>query len=599
MDILFVNDIHFTKDVSHPQIGQLILEKILVDRFSVETVNFDYLYQNNILEFTEDISRNISVCGEYILSKDPKIVGFYTICDSFVFTVQIAEFIKERNSNITIIFGGPHASLTSAECLKSLPFLDVVAIGESELTIIPLVECLLDKKDLSTVKNVAFRGDKGDIIFTKKERLLKGEELHAYTVLDYSPFKLNFNDTFELEGGRGCPFACTFCSTSMFWGRQYRVKPVEHIIEEMQAVYKLYGIKKFYIVHDMFTANREYILKFCDCLEHVEQRFEWNCSARVDCLPDDVLERMYGAGCRKIYVGIETGSQRMQVRINKNLCIDEILPKINKMIELGIEVTASFIYGYPEETTSDFKETITLLEQLLLRNVIVQLHRFSPLPETIEFNRAKGMLSFGNIISDFCSFDNRIAAEKTYSMIKLNEKLYSQYYYVDNDVYRRFGRFDYFLYSIMNVYLIYTQVCSLAIEEMGLIELYDIFAGHLDELLQKHALHEDNERNQVRIDVDFFAPTLKSIVAAIADESNCIEEVIRYEDLKYFYFLELPDKAYTHEFVINIENSGMKRKINARKPGSKHYIKYFYDGVKINTKEISSIKRMLLDRGRY
>ena len=156
MDVLFINGIDFTS-VDTPQLGQLILKNVLIDEYDVDYVNFDYLNSNGLLKYNNDMNINLIMFTNYILKKNPKILGFYTIANSFPISVEIARRVKKINREIKILFGGPHATVTAESCLKAYDFLDAVCLGEGELTIKPLIKAILSNQSLTSLSGVAFR----------------------------------------------------------------------------------------------------------------------------------------------------------------------------------------------------------------------------------------------------------------------------------------------------------------------------------------------------------------------------------------------------------------------------------------------------------
>ena len=122
-----------------------------------------------------------------------------------------------------------------------------------------------------------------------------------------------------LEAGRGCPFACSFCSTNDFFRRRFRLKSPEVLVGQMRRMKERYGIQTFDLVHDMFTVDRKKVVAFCEVVESSGHKFHWNCSARTDCIDDGLISHMARAGCIGVFFGIDTGSERMQKVINKGL----------------------------------------------------------------------------------------------------------------------------------------------------------------------------------------------------------------------------------------------------------------------------------------
>ena len=195
----------------------------------------------------------------------------------------------------------------------------------------PLVDALTSNSLLKNVPGIVFR-ENGEIVFNKNSPLIPSHELTNYVEFDLSPF--DYDPTLEkyrkyrIEAGRGCPFSCSFCSTSKFWGRKYRVKKVEQIISEIKEYIRLYHIHEFNLQHDMLTADKSFMSELCKSIRQIDYDFVWNCSARADCIDEEMLDEMAASKCTAIYIGIETGSPRMQVIEKKNLDLDKSINMI-------------------------------------------------------------------------------------------------------------------------------------------------------------------------------------------------------------------------------------------------------------------------------
>ena len=101
--------------------------------------------------------------------------------------------------------------------------------------------------------------------------------------------------SFSLEMGRGCPFSCTFCSTNDFFRRRFRLKSPEKILAQMRRAKREYNATRFDLVHDMFTVDRKRVAAFCQTMLDSGENFLWGCSARTDCVDDELIDLMYRA----------------------------------------------------------------------------------------------------------------------------------------------------------------------------------------------------------------------------------------------------------------------------------------------------------------
>ena len=171
---------------------------------------------------------------------------------------------------------------------------------------------------------------------------------------------------------------------------------------ELDELHSRYGISHFALTHDLFTVNRGKIVEFCEAIGGCG--YTWTCSARMDCVDEDLLERMAAAGCRSIYYGVETGSTRMQKIAEKNLDLQLFEPTLQKTVELGVAATASFITGYPQEEIADQHATLDLIGSCFRHfpeKVTVQLHLLTPEPGTKLIAEYGGALAYDGHVSDF------------------------------------------------------------------------------------------------------------------------------------------------------------------------------------------------------
>lgn len=320
---------------------------------------------------------------EDILALSPKIVSFYARCDSFHIMLTLARRLKER-AELYTVFGGPHADVCGEDILRQIPWVDFICRGEGEGTVYPLFSSLLRREPDLSVDGLVYR--KGAEVLSNPRPALIAD-LDTLPQVDYSLLPMDTareaNKAFPIDVGRGCPFGCTFCSTKTFWGRKYRLKSPQRILTEVQTLCQNYGITYLGFAHDMFTMNRAKVLETCQLLQTLDFPITWRCSARIDCIDTEMIDAMVASGMREIFVGIETGSERMQKLVNKNLKLDKVLPLLQYLHDKGVSVTTSFIYGFPEETEADVTDTLALIAQIAqIGNVRIDTHLCTFLPGT-------------------------------------------------------------------------------------------------------------------------------------------------------------------------------------------------------------------------
>lgn len=392
-DIVFVTPSKIP-DMRQESIGTLILaQKAYANKFQVAIVRFWEANQTNYNIFAEEI------CAR-ILSYNPHIISFYCRGNEYHILIDLAQRIK-MSANITIVFGGPQAELVAEDTLKHFSCVDYVCCGEGENTIVPLLNFILyNNRDIikQTIPGLVYRNEKGTIIKNKLPDLLpdnyKQNDLY-YKLIPESVIKSSRSVTIDV--GRGCPFSCTFCSTKTFWKQKYRLRDLSNTIYEIEYVVKHFGNKLFSFSHDLFTVNKNRILDFCEKLKKSGVDIKWTCSARIDCIDENLIKKMSSVGLVGIYYGIESGSERIQKKINKNLSIQRCKEIVNCSVKNKVAVTASFIYGFPEESYEDLNKTLELMHQLMVNGADVQLHYLTFEKGSRIYDEYKNELSYSSL----------------------------------------------------------------------------------------------------------------------------------------------------------------------------------------------------------
>jgi radical SAM superfamily enzyme YgiQ (UPF0313 family) len=328
--------------------------------------------------------------ADELLARSADVIGFTAYGRSLPHVVRVAERIRARRPRQKIILGGPHATIIGSRILEELPLFDVIVRYEAEPTIVEIVKTVAAGGDLQHIPNLVYRSA-GSIVTTAPTsgvpdvETLPDPALHHYALHEVRLSELS------IEAGRGCPYACTFCSTANFFQRRYRLKSSARLVREMTEARDRYGVTMFNLNHDLFGLVRPNLEEFCRAVRGLG--LEWKCSMRPDTLDSDLVDLLTEAGCRHIYFGVETGSRRLQRVLKKRLDLDETRMMIRRVVERGMHCTASFITGFPEETEEDQYETLDFLGELLAVHphaVHPQLHVLSPEPgsELADANRA-------------------------------------------------------------------------------------------------------------------------------------------------------------------------------------------------------------------
>jgi radical SAM superfamily enzyme YgiQ (UPF0313 family) len=345
---------------SDPQLGILSLAAVLEAQGCcpqiVDLNRMFYRYADAVGE--SGLEGFAELAASQIGAIDADVYGFGSICSAYPLALRIAKEVKRLRPEAAIVFGGPQASVVSDQTLKSFPCVDFVLRGEAEESLPILLEELFGGRRFDLVPGLTHRSVWG---------VQRNVDAPLLVDLDALPSPA-YHLTGELRGlaraslelGRGCPFSCTFCSTNDFFRRKFRLRSPERILKDMRAIEAEYGIRDFDLVHDMFTVDRKRVQAFCHALIDSGQSYTWSCSARTDCVDEELIELMAAAGCNGMFFGVETGSERMQKIIDKHLDTRRAHEIIDIVERAGIRSTISLIIGFPQETRDDLRDTIAM-----------------------------------------------------------------------------------------------------------------------------------------------------------------------------------------------------------------------------------------------
>ena len=474
-------------------------------------------------------------CAEDILKNDPKIIGFSTWCHSFPSVIVLAEKIKAINPSIPIILGGPQVSILHKETLERYPFIDYVLRNEADHNIVLLLKYILRKTEnflkLQDISGLTYRNARNKVIANPSQQAVP--DLNLLPIPAYE--KIQFDEYLSIDVGRGCPFNCTFCSTNQFFSRLYRVKSVKRIIEEMDYCYDLFNATSFGFSHDMLTLDKNFVLQLCKGLsEHNNEtgrKYTWNCSSRTDCVSKELLTAMSENGCKGIFFGIESGSERIQKQIKKKLKLNQAHEIINNSCSVGIRTSVSYMAGFPDETKAELKKTLESVFITASMGAKPQMTLLSILPGTQLYSEYKDKLKYDGLLSGFSGIGTKEFLEK---FIKNDPEFYSSFFYLPvKELSRPLLTFTCNLVNLTHFFvptlMVVKESTDRGIEEI--LELIDI-----DIISNK----EQNDLVSRRYALEFLVNIIKKVVADNANRlPGYISDIMQLDMTKVFMAIKM------------------------------------------------------------
>ncbi len=362
------------------------VENVFGDDISVEIIEMlpSQMTKGDILK--KFYGSRIDICG--ITSKTY----------NFLFAQGLADAIKESSPETLIIFGGAHATALPEDVVKKTS-IDAVIPREGEVVFKDIVQNLLSgMHPFESAKGVIFKSE-GAIINNGYAELI--QDLDELPIPNWGKYyDLNLYERYydqqsgkfllmlPIFSSRGCPYECSFCQPLLT--RKYRMRSVTNVIDEVEYLADRYGIKRIYFEDSTFGVKKDWFIDFC-CqymTRGIHKKVKWGFETNVNCVDQERMELAREANCVYVYFGLESASDTVQKHLGKATTKEKIINAINISKKAGIyEVSGSFIFGLPYETSKTAEETLDFIKESKLDSININLLDIYPgtqLYETLE-----------------------------------------------------------------------------------------------------------------------------------------------------------------------------------------------------------------------
>ena len=224
------------------------------------------LRQNHEVKIIDSIILNYTLrdIEKELQTFNPDVVGIASVTPSIYEAYKVAKIAKKVREDCIVVFGGPHATFMSRQTLEECKYIDIIVKGEGEETIKELIESIEKGAPLNKVRGITFR-EKNEIIDSEPRPFIKNIDDIPFPSRDLLPmhlYKFNGVKYTTMLTSRGCPFKCSFCSSSRLFGGYWRGRSPENVLEEMKIIYEEYNIKNIEFIDDTFTLDQERAEKY-------------------------------------------------------------------------------------------------------------------------------------------------------------------------------------------------------------------------------------------------------------------------------------------------------------------------------------------------
>ena len=335
----------------------------------------------------------------------PRIVAIYE--DDFNFLTKMCltrmrelawEMIDiSRHHGARIVVHGSDATDHAAAFLRRGA--ECVLEGEAEYSLLSVVRAVMNGASLTNIPGVIGlahdgRGQSLEACSHTASRQIPALPLPARELIDLSPYREMWRHahgafSLNLIASRGCPFRCNWCAKPIF-GDSYHLRPACDVAEEMRLLKEQYGAEHLWFADDIFGLNRHWLEHFALAVESLRCAVPFKIQARADLLTPEAIRVLRRSGCSEVWMGVESGSQKVLDAMDKGLRVEEVVDAREHLRQEGIRTCYFLQLGYPGEEWIDIQKTIHLVRETRPDDIGVSFSY--PLPNTRFYARVKEQL---------------------------------------------------------------------------------------------------------------------------------------------------------------------------------------------------------------
>jgi radical SAM superfamily enzyme YgiQ (UPF0313 family) len=310
----------------------------------------------------------------------PDLLAFTVTTYLFYQTYGWVEALREAVGAPTLL-GGVHMGIYPEDTFAH-PAVDFGCTGEAEMMLPQFLETLNNGGDLSTVAGAVWRdGDR--VVVNQFAELLTDVDSVPFPARNHLPndryfsFISQFRNFTPLITSRGCPFRCIFCEQG---GLPFRGRTPGNVVNEIEECYHVYKMREFDFFDSSFTVDKKRVLAICEEINRRGIKVVWAIRSRVDLVDEEMLMALRGAGCKRIYYGIESADPVILQTLRKKTNLDQIREVMLLTRKHKIDTFGYFMVGSPGETNQTIQDSVNFAIDLKLD--YAQFSKVTPMPAT-------------------------------------------------------------------------------------------------------------------------------------------------------------------------------------------------------------------------
>lgn len=330
------------------QLGMLYLYSAIDKKHEIKFID------NNITKWSTQ-----KLCN-WCISESPDVIGFGGTLSEWPEASETARHIKDKNPQITVLYGGPNAA---ANPEKHVNYFDFVIRGYAENIINPLLNAIEQKSDID-IPGVCYKNHITSVNTDIDINTISRPDRNVINISDYRRSDASVCPTpvDVVVSSRGCPYDCRFCSSKYIWNRRCLLRDTDSLIDEIKWMIKTYGTKTIHFREDNFTINKRRLEEVC--CELAKLNINWICQSWLGDLDRQYVRLMKESGCILTCCGFESANDSTLKYLRKRHTVNDILEIIDIFEAEQMNFSGGFMVGVLNEGEPEIANTLTLVKKL-------------------------------------------------------------------------------------------------------------------------------------------------------------------------------------------------------------------------------------------
>jgi anaerobic magnesium-protoporphyrin IX monomethyl ester cyclase len=311
--------------------------------------------------------------------------------------IEACRLVRRLRPQLPIIFGGWHPTLLPDQTLQA-DCVDAIVRGQGELTFLELLQRFREGKPLAGTAGVSFR-EEGRVVVHNPERAVINVNklpIPAYHLVDFDAYEKACGIRKTVYASSvGCPYACNYCTDTVFYKRKFNALAAERVVSEVTELVQRYRLEEVSFLDSNFPVDIKRTLAIARGFIESGPRFRWTFQASTDLLcrmNDEEVQLLATSGVSHIGFGTESAAEEVLEMMNKpHQRVPDMFETARKCQLAGIKVTFNLIIGYPGETHAHRAQTLKVMGEISRRfsNVNFSPNIFTPYPGIAIWNQLR------------------------------------------------------------------------------------------------------------------------------------------------------------------------------------------------------------------